>query len=270
MSQNASSQHAVADRHAREEADGAGRERRRRLRLLGGAGGLVVLVVAVVLAVGAFKDDPADDASREQIGGASVVGVAETRAFVRGLQQRGTVLGDPTAPVTIVEIADLKCPFCKQHELGAQGEIVDRLVRTGRANLDLQLVNVIESGMATTDGAAARSAALNLTGGGGFWSFVHATYFNQGDETREWATPDLLRAIATAAPGVGAARLNLRETATSRAAAARADALITGLKPTGTPAVFVRRRGTRAYTPVANLDADSVEAAVDEAARRRP
>jgi hypothetical protein len=42
------------------------------------------------------------------------------------------------------------------------------------------------------------------------------------------------------------------------------------LRASGTPAVFVRRRGTRAYTPVPDLDADSVAAAVDEAGKRRP
>lgn len=270
MSQNPRKHQVTAARHAREEDERAARDRRRRLRLLGGAGALTVLVVAVVLAVGAFKDDPADSASRQQEGGVTVVGRAETRAFVRGLEQRGTVLGDPDAPVTIVELADLKCPFCKQHELGAQLEIVDRLVRTGKANLDLQLVNVIDPGMGTTDGAAARRAALNLTSGGGYWSFVHAAFFRQGPEQEEWATPETLRAIAAAAPGVGPGRLNARETATSRAAAARADELTGALRPTGTPAIFVRRRGTRAYTPVANLDADSVEAAVDKAAKRRP
>jgi protein-disulfide isomerase len=270
MSQSPRKQQVTAARHAREKEERAARDRRRRLRLLGGAGALAVLVVAIVLAVGAFQDDPADDASRQQLGGASVVGLAETRRFVRGLEQRGTVLGDPDAPVTIVELADLKCPFCKQHELGSQLEIVDRLVRTGRANLDMQLVNVIDPGMGTTDGAAARRAALNLTSGGGYWSFVHAAYFRQGVEADEWATPDTLREIAAAAPGVGPGRLNVRETATSRAAASRADELMAALRPAGTPAVFVRRRGTRAYTPVPGLDADSVEAAVAEAAKRRP
>ncbi|WP_022926954.1 DsbA family protein [Patulibacter americanus] len=270
MSQSPRKHQVTAARHAHEGEERAGRDRRRRLRLLGGAAVLVVVVVAVAVAFGAFKDDPADDASRQQNGGVTVVGLAETRAFVRGLEQRGTVLGDPDAPVTIVELADLKCPFCKQHELGAQLEIVDRLVRTGKANLDMQLVNIIDPGMGTTDGAAARRAALNLTSQGGFWSFVHAAYFRQGAESDEWATPDMLRAIAAAAPGVGPGRLNVRETATSRAAAARADELMAALRPTGTPAVFVRRRGTRAYTPVPDLDADTVAAAVDEAGKRRP
>lgn len=94
MSQSPRKHQGTAARDAREEEERAARDRRRRLRLLGGAGILAVVVVAAAVALGGFKGDRVDDASRQQDGGVTVVGLAETRAFVRGLEQRGTVLGD--------------------------------------------------------------------------------------------------------------------------------------------------------------------------------
>jgi hypothetical protein len=46
--------------------------------------------------------------------------------------------------------------------------------------------------------------------------------------------------------------------------------LYAALKPEGTPAVFVHRRGTRTYTPVGALDVDAVADAVATAAKRVP
>ncbi|WP_210495793.1 thioredoxin domain-containing protein [Patulibacter sp. SYSU D01012] len=270
-SRNEERDRARAARQERERGEAAARERARRRRLLLGAGGLIVAIVAAVVAVGAFKKDPTDGASTARVDGVEVRGGAETAALLRGLPQHGETLGDPDAPVTILEIADLKCPGCQAHEVQTQKAVVDRLVRTGKANLELQLVNYRDAAAGTSDGAAARRAAYNFAGKDRFWNFVHAAYYNQGQETTAWASERTLRRIAAAAPGIDPAGVDVRETPRSRAAIARADALAAALRNDQTPALYVQPRGRREYTRLddgATSDVDALEAAVAKATAR--
>jgi hypothetical protein len=48
-----------------------------------------------------------------------------------GIEQRGAALGSPRAPVTLVEYADLQCPYCAQWARDALPTLVDDYVRAG-------------------------------------------------------------------------------------------------------------------------------------------
>jgi protein-disulfide isomerase len=250
----------------REAAERAAAERSKRLKLLGGAAAVVVVIIAIVLATGAFKDQTGG-AGKTNVGGVELSGIEETKELVAGLPQDGTVLGDPNAPVTIVEFADLKCPACQQYEVNQQKKTVDELVRTKKANLQLRLINIIDPGMGTEDGAKARIAAHNLVASDKFWPFVSTLYYNQGLENDTWATDKRLKELATGAPGVGADALNTRETAESRRLAAEADKLQEDLGVQATPSFYVQPRGTREYTPVQD-PAGGMAAAVAAAAKK--
>lgn len=250
----------------REAAERRAAERGKRLRLLGAAAGVVVLIVAIVLAAGAFKSDPTENASSSN----GILGVKETRDLTAGLQQKGTLLGNPDAPVTIHEFADVKCPACQQFELTSQKENVDTLVRTGKANLRLHLVNIIDPNVGTSDGAMGRVAANNLAAKNQFFSFLSMIYYNQGPEQDSWIDEARLKEIAAEAPGVGAAAINVRETPASRELAAEADEKFKALKAGGTPSFYVQAKGTNEYTPVessVSAIAAGVEAATKQATR---
>jgi hypothetical protein len=45
------------------------------------------------------------------------------------------VLGNPNAPVTMIEFADLQCPFCRDYALNALPAIVQEYVRPGKVKL---------------------------------------------------------------------------------------------------------------------------------------
>jgi protein-disulfide isomerase len=253
----------------REAAERAAAERSKRIKLLGGAAAVVVVILAIVFASGAFKDNT-NNASESKVdtgeGKVTLKGINETNALLKGLPQDGTLLGKPDAPVTIIEFADLKCPVCQQYEVTQQKKTVDSLVRTGKANLKIQLINVIDPNQGTTDGAKARVAASNLIASDKFWPFVSTVYYNQGLENDTWATDKRLKQIAAGAPGVGVDALNTRETSASRTAIADADKLAEQLGVQGTPSFYVNPRGTRVYTPVAD-PASGMASAVAEAAK---
>jgi protein-disulfide isomerase len=177
------------------------------------------------------------------------------------------VLGSGSAPVRIVLFVDLKCPACRSFERRALGTVVQRLVRPGRAAVELHLVNIIDPNVGTTDGARLRTTALNLTSRGGLWSFARTVLRRQGDEAREWATPERIRALGRAA-GVSVRAATMRSSRASRRAARADDRLFSRLDGDGTPFVVVRRRdGGRAST-VTDLSSDGVERAVERAERR--
>ena len=52
-----------------------------------------------------------------------------------GIPQAGVVLGDPNAPVTLVEWADLQCPFCREWSTAAFPALVHDYVRTGKLQI---------------------------------------------------------------------------------------------------------------------------------------
>jgi protein-disulfide isomerase len=265
-------QEAAQARLAREAAERAAHERGKRLKLLAGAGVAIVAVVALVLALGLFKGDANENLTPEniEVDGAKVEvrGADETAALYQGIPQNGITLGDPDAPVTIVEVADLKCPACQAHAIETHPEVVKQLVRTGKANLQVDLVNFRDAAAGTTDGEAARNAAYNLAASNAFFPFVNMIFNNQGSEAETWATDRKLKAIATAAPGVDAAALNVTATPASKKLVGDAEKLATALEVQGTPSLYVKPRGTNEYTHVTNFnDLSEITAAVDTASK---
>ena len=58
-----------------------------------------------------------------------------------GIEQHGAALGSPKAPVTLVEYADLQCPYCAQWARDALPTLVEDYVKTGK-------LRIVFSGMA--------------------------------------------------------------------------------------------------------------------------
>jgi protein-disulfide isomerase len=218
--------------------------RRRRTRIVIGALVGAAVLVAIVLGTASFDDPATKGATRTTVAGVRLAGVDETRRLFAGVPQDGTLLGDPDAPVTIHEFADLKCPACRNYELGAQPETIATLIRTGRASLRIHFIDVIDPGQGTTDGVGAMNAAYTLAAKDRMWPFIHVLYFNQGPENREWATERRLREVAAGAPGVDPGDVSIRETPATRVRAQRDRRLAKRLGVRATPTVFVEPRGS--------------------------
>ena len=162
--------------------------RRQRLWLLGATALVVALVVVAAIAIGGAGGGTAGTTT------GTPEGIAATRTLFAGIPQRGVVLGDPRAPVTLTEFADLQCPYCGKSARERLPGIVRRYVRTGRAKLVFHVLDFL--GQDSTAGARV-AAAASLQGR--LWQFVELVYRNQGEENAGWVTDAYLRRVAVAA-----------------------------------------------------------------------
>jgi protein-disulfide isomerase len=162
-----------------------------RLGLL--AGVAVVAVLVAVLAAGG-----GGDGSHKGGSPAAVV------SALKGIPQSGIALGSPKAPVTMVEFADLQCPFCAQYERDVFPTILKRYVRTGKVRLELRLLRFLGPDSDRLARVAAAAATQNR-----MWQFVALAYQRQGRENSGYATDEFINRLSADAglksPDAGAA-----------------------------------------------------------------
>lgn len=226
----------------------------RAARLRGALGLLLLALAATPVALAGCGAD-AEKQQASTTPAAKVAGVRETSALLKGIPQEGLVLGDKSAPVTIVEILDLQCPFCRKHQLDVQPKVVDELVRTGRAQLHLVPVAFLGADSQRMEVVLLRLAAKNKA-----WEFANLVYWNQGQEGSGYATDAWLRDLVTAIPGTDPADAAALASTTPDASIARtaqvagaiAQAAVRQAGGGGTPFFTVGKTGTAAQhlTPV--------------------
>jgi protein-disulfide isomerase len=163
-----------------------------RLGLL--AGLAVVAVLVAVVAAGGGGDG-------SHSGGGSP---AATEAALKGIPQSGITLGSPKAPVTMVEFADLQCPFCAEYHRNVFPELLSRYVRTGKLRIELRLLRFLGPDSDRLARVAAAAAAQNR-----MWQFVGLAYDRQGRENSGYATGEFVNRLSADAglrrPDAGAA-----------------------------------------------------------------
>ncbi|HEX6989397.1 MAG TPA: DsbA family protein [Bacillota bacterium] len=108
--------------------------------------------------------------------------------------------GNPSAPVTVVEFGDFKCPYCAMFATEFYPALREAYVDTGKARF--YFINFAFIGADSLTAAAAGEAVYDQDPEA-FWAFYEALYANQGPEDQEWATPEVLLDLARqAAPGL--------------------------------------------------------------------
>ncbi len=134
------------------------------------------------------------------VGGALLFGVA---AFLFLQPELGTsssgpavayaapVLGDPNAPVTIVEYGDFQCPSCGAFFGSVEPALKARYIDTGKAKLVFKNFPWIGPESKRAAEAAACAGAQ-----GRFWEYHDALYANQHGENAGFLTPETLKTFA--------------------------------------------------------------------------
>jgi protein-disulfide isomerase len=138
----------------------------------------------------AASSRPARHSPRLFIGGmiaavAVVAGLIAWQAFAAGsdtIPERvatgeGRILGDPAAPVTVVEYADFQCPVCKRAESSIVSRIEKQYVLSGKVKIEFRMYPFL--GQESFNAAQAAEAAREQ---GKFWEYHHALFNAQGRE----------------------------------------------------------------------------------------
>jgi len=177
-------------------AEAARARQRQRLWILGGAVALAVVVVVIV----AIASSGGSGKKKLQAG-ESVPGQIESNALFAGIPQRGIQLGNPRAPVTMVEFADLQCPFCRQYTEQSLATLVNNYVRPGKVTMIFRSVAFIGTDSVRAAQMAGAAALQNR-----LWPFIDIFYTNQGEEKTGYVTDDFLRKIGSGVRGLDVTR----------------------------------------------------------------
>jgi len=197
--------------------------------LLVSTAGVVIVVISVVRGNGGPNLTP----------GQPVPGAVQTQALFAGIDQHGIELGDPRAPVTLVEFGDLQCAPCAQFSREVLPQIVSRYVRSGKLLLVFRAIDLLGD-----DSLRAAQMAVALGEQNRLFQFVSLMYENQGQANSEYVNDRYLRALATAITGANVPRaLRTRGSASVHAQLRSAQQLGAHLQIASAPSFLLYRHG---------------------------
>ncbi len=183
----------TSEEHLREEAI---RRRRRLLTIVGAsvAGAVAVGVLLIVLN------------RREGDGGSAAIDAAgfrtPTSEIDGAIPRDGRMIGDPAAPIVVVEFADYQCPFCTGFGLTGLPKLLDEYVATGQVRLEYSHFIVIDADGPDGESARAAEAAECARDQGKFWEMHELLVANSLGEYRGSFTPERLKEIGRLVDGL--------------------------------------------------------------------
>ncbi len=196
---------ARAARMAAERAAVERAKRNRKLQLFGILGVVAVVVIAAVvissLSSSSSTTPPKTKAQEKPI-------EAAVDTLLAGIPQSGTVLGKPTAPVTLTYFGDLECPVCQDFTLnGGLPQLVSNDVRQGKVKVDYRsfctaTCNDHSQSLFNQQQVAAYAAGQQDL----FWYYAELFYREQHAETSDYVNTSFLDNLAVQVPGLNYAK----------------------------------------------------------------
>jgi len=195
---------------------------------------LVLLLVGVGVGVAsALRGGSAESAPPH------VAGAAGVQRLFHGIAQHGNVLGRPSAPVTLVEYADLQCPYCRDFELASEPTLIERYVRTGHVKVVFRPIAFLGP-----DSVRGRNAVIAAGLQNKLFDVVQLLYTNQGTENTGWLDDRVIEATARSVPHLEVPRLFADSGSPAVARRAQAlDAQATADGVRSTPTLLVGKTG---------------------------
>lgn len=250
-------------REEREAAQRAAAQAAARTRRLKQLAGVLAVAAAIVVGLIVISSSGTDDGP-EKAAGEQVAGQTEVAARFTGIPQDGIALGKPDAPVTLVEFADMQCPFCADFATEGLPTLVEEEVKSGKLRVEFRTMAFIGEDSRklarVVHGAAAQDKA---------WQVIDLLFINQGQENSGFATDGFVRDTLSAVDGLDVEKaLADAEAGAATTALNEVRALADRYRVQSTPSFLIGKTGgSLKALDVQNLDGTQIRAAVAELAR---
>jgi protein-disulfide isomerase len=242
------------ERIAAETKVSSGDQRTKMLQIGAGVAFLAVVVVVVLIVVSSASNNGSGDTNLEE--------VATVNKILADIPQEDLVIGDPKAPVELIEFGDLQCPVCKAYSEEQLPPLIDGMVKEGKVKIAFRNFTIIGP-----QSAPAGAAALAAGAQGRGWNYLDIFYRNQGKEGTEYANDEFLTAIAKGAGVKDIAKWNQERKSkalTKEVTATTAEAQKFGFN--GTPSFAITGPGTNGIHLLPTLaSTGEFEDAIEEA-----
>jgi len=101
------------------------------------------------------------------------------------------ILGDPNAPITLIEFGDYQCHFCNVHFHNTEHSLLENYIETGKVKMIFKDFTIIGP-----DSVNAANGAHCADDQGKFWQYHDILYNNWTGENNGWASSDNLLRFA--------------------------------------------------------------------------
>jgi len=116
----------------------------------------------------------------------------EEKITTQSLIQNGSpIMGNPNAPITIVEWGDYQCTFCYKFHQSSKNTLIEEYVNTGRINFVFR-----DFPLNGSDSVLAAQASYCADDQGKYWEYHDEIYKNWAGERTGWVTRQSLDQFA--------------------------------------------------------------------------
>jgi len=162
----------LRDKRAREE-------RTRNILIVAGVA-ILALAVVLLLALPAIMD------------ATKPVGEIKEHPLMDRSQVKANTMGDPNAPVKIIEYSDFQCPYCAQFTVDTEQKLIDAYIATGKVYFEYHSFGDFIG----AESARAAEAAYCAGDQNKFWEMHDIIFANQSGENAGHFSDKYLTALA--------------------------------------------------------------------------
>jgi protein-disulfide isomerase len=262
---------------------GGGGTRQASPKVLGIAGGVILIViVAIVLGVvlsnrSSGTSDGSNDGPNISIASGTpkvgnsatsvLQGAPEVEKLLKGIPQNQFTLGQPDAPVTLVEYIDLQCPICGQFETQEFGPLVDKYVRAGKLKIVIQPWSILDQNVGEYDSDRGQKATIAAAAQNKAFNFAQVLYDNQNTEHTNWMNDAKISQIAASVDGLKPYQLATDANNADTKSVIKTISDFAAAHPTemtGTPTLYLGKgRETPKYFYTGDPGLGNIQAAID-------